>query len=105
MARPSTREAALVDPTRHAFIRGGGYIAFEDHEQSQLVHGPLMKSCDPPVGTQDKTPHLLAPPNGALPMSFMWLKRQGVWMRHGGNRLGFTARYLGSHGWTYVRPV
>lgn len=106
MPYPSTKDNALRNPTAHAFVRGAGFIGFDEYEQRELVYGPYDNSgsCMPSVRAAEGSRHLLRPPNGNEPLMFVWAAGDS-WLRWGGKRLAFTARYLGSYGWTYIRPV
>lgn len=101
MPLPSTRDAALKSMVTHAFMRGVGYMRFED-EMPAGPHDPAR--CSPPRGAPDRSRHLLKPP-GAVPMTFTWIEREAAWARDGGLRMAFSAAYLSSHGWTYARPA
>lgn len=101
MPSRSTRERAAASPTTHAFQPGRrGYVAFGPHEA--LLPGPLREVCAAEAEPADCSRHLLRPPGGGEPLQFTWYVAETAWCRYGGKRLGFTAAYLGSHGWTYA---
>lgn len=94
------RDAALIAPTDHVFIKGMGYFKCQD----RLVKGVGKKSCTAASYPADGSAHVLLTPAGT-PLEFVWHTRTGSWMRDGGTRMAFTPDYLGSHGWTYSGPV
>lgn len=98
-----TQKEALANPAAYSFRKGLGYV---QHDRTPQPNGkyPIDK-CTPPANTVDGTFHLLIVPGSENTLAFAWHKATNSWARTGGRRLGFTAAYLSSHGWTYYGPV
>lgn len=105
-ARRSTGAQAHASPTTHVFRPGHGYIEFAAH--MALKHGPVRGgNCRPPEGTAAHSRHLLKPPGGHAPLACAWIAAQQAWMplHRDGKRMAFTADYLASHGWQYLKTA
>ena len=98
----STRAAAMASKTTHSVVQGHGYVQHAFPPVLRAV--PLAPPCNPPPGAMDGETHMLCPPNGGEALAFTWVARELAWERPGGNRLAWTAAYLGSHGWSYGGP-
>lgn len=98
--RKSTRERALAAPTMHSFQMGVGYFEYD----SLPPLGPKQSNCMPPKKIKDGSLHEIALPEGVGKRVFTWVAKDQAWATDGGNRLAFTAAYLGSHGWSYIGP-
>ena len=114
--RHSTQVQAHASPTTHAFRRGVGYLEYAPNDELlkrrrdlALHAGPHGEAaCDPPANTPTGSQHLLKPPGGHAPMVCSFVSRPAAaWMplHRDGKRLAFTAAYLASHGWKYLRAV
>lgn len=105
MPYPSTQMRAQQYSTSHRFIRGTGYVEFGSSEALPL--GPLSAyAAYPPRPVVDGSQHALQSPRNGLHV-FTWREQGAVWLPRDqtrSHRLGFTADYLGSHGWRYVGP-
>ena len=98
----SSRAEAATSPTTHSFHRGYGYVRHPSVPAMGL--GP-MADCDPPAQTAAGSAHRLGSGRGGAELVATWHPGERAWLRDGGARLGFTAAYLSSHGWTYLGPV
>ena len=98
MAR-SSREAAMSSKTTHSLVAGKGYVRHDF--PPELRAEPLAPPCLPAADALDGSHHLLKSHHGGAALVFTWVKREVAWERPGGNRLAWTAAYLGTHGWTY----
>ena len=90
----------MAAKTAHSLAPGQGYVRHDFPPALRAV--PLAPPCLPPGTTEDGSAHRLQPPHGGPALTFSWIKRELAWERPGGNRLAWTAAYLGAHGWTYA---
>ena len=104
--RSSTQERADKDPARHSMRVGAGYFEHDTVPVPPLPGGG--PPCLPPAGTADGSHHWLTSPRGGKLVRLIWDSAHGVWKNlvpFAANRVGWTAGYLGGHGWSYSRPV
>lgn len=101
-AKRVDRKAALKDKMSHALIKGVGFVNFGPLPQPNNGKPPVHPSQGAPQGSL----HWLNAPLSPNPVLMKW---DGSHWEHphnpmAGNRLGWTATYLGAHGWTYKEP-
>lgn len=93
-----THEEALRDPMAHRFRRGIGHV------RARSLRAPLgAVALLPPHGSAANSFHRLAPGTGGAARTFKWAA--GHWFAPGGNRLGWSAEYMGGHGWVYIDAI
>lgn len=113
--RKSTSTQAQASLITHQFRRGHGYFEFAPNSELlrraphlALHNGPKRDGkCLPPDGTSDRSIHWLRPPGGHQPLMCAWIASEKAWMptMRDGKRMAFTAEYLASHGWTYLKAA
>src|ERR1700744_570478 len=100
-------QAAMKRQTHHQFVRGLGYV---NHGAEPPVPPAAIPSyAVPPEGTADGSLHILNPSHNAPPMTMGGVAAEKAW-RHPhdsarGNRMAWTAVFLGRSGWAYVGPA
>jgi hypothetical protein len=100
----STHTAAQKNRITHSFLPGLGYI---DHAREAVQHkGPDKTPCQPGFAAADGSVHVLMPPTGAE-TQLRWKNKAWVHPTSPtkGNRMGWSAQYLGNMGWAYVGPA
>ena len=73
-----------------------------------LIEGDVVgTTCVPPANTPADSRHYLRPPRGAQPLLFTWIAAEKAWapLTRDGKRMAFTADYLASHGWQYLKSA
>lgn len=103
----ATRRAAMLDPTRHQFVRGLGHIPHGAEPDLPPGYPPGSANCLPPAGAADGSVHIMNPSHGAPPMRMRWLAAHQAWAPlspEKGNRMAWTADYLSRAGWEYAGP-
>lgn len=97
-------DAAVKARTTHQFLPGQGY--FKVNALKNKVGGPTDKA-SPPQPVADKSEHVLQMPGGDT-KTMRWVATEGAWEStkpEPARRMAFTAEYLSSHGWKYVKAV
>lgn len=95
----STKTAAMREPAAHKLVPGIGYVRLA---QPQGFGRFPQDQCHPPMGTVERSFHMLMPPGGAAPIVFRWVAQCWVNDDPKSNRLGYRPEYLSSHGWVYL---